>query len=161
MMAGSGFGGENHTGRVARPLWTAIKRGFMCRCPKCGEGRLFKSFLKTVDSCERCGEEMHHHRADDLPAYLVVVVVGHIIVGAFMGVEATSTLSTWQHLAIWVPLDDRLGACPAATDQGRCRRAAMGALYAWLRRRRRSYRKPSRGVTHCALSLAPAGDGEI
>ncbi len=98
------FGGENHTGRVARPLWTAIKRGFMCRCPNCGEGRLFKSFLKTADSCERCGEEMHHHRADDLPAYLVVVIVGHIIVGAFMGVEATSTLSTWQHLAIWVPL---------------------------------------------------------
>ena len=47
---------------------------------------------------------MHHHRADDLPAYLVVVIVGHVILGAFMGVEATSTLSTWQHLAIWVPL---------------------------------------------------------
>ncbi len=98
------FGGENHTGRVARPLWPAIKRGFLCRCPNCGEGRLFRSFLKIVDSCEKCGEEMYHHRADDLPAYLVVVVVGHIIIGAFMGVEATSTLSTWQHLAIWVPL---------------------------------------------------------
>lgn len=47
---------------------------------------------------------MHHHRADDLPAYLVVLVVGHIVVGAFMGIEATSSLSTWQHLAIWIPL---------------------------------------------------------
>lgn len=98
------FGGEGHSGRAARPLMTAMKRGFLGRCPHCGEGRLFRSFLKTVDRCDQCGEEMHHHRADDLPAYLVVVIVGHVIVGAFMAIEATSTLSTWQHLAIWVPL---------------------------------------------------------
>lgn len=97
-------GGDQRAIRPARPLWTAIKRGLMCRCPHCGEGKLFASFLKPVDHCEACGEEMFHHRADDLPAYLVVVIVGHIVVGAFMGVEATSTLSTWQHLAIWVPL---------------------------------------------------------
>ncbi len=98
------FGGENHSGRPARPLMQAMLRGFLGRCPHCGEGKLFASFVKTVDRCEHCGEEMHHHRADDLPAYLVVVIVGHIVVGAFMSVEATSTLSTWQHLAIWIPL---------------------------------------------------------
>jgi len=99
------FGGaHDHGARPARSLMTAMKRGFMGRCPHCGNGRLFKSFLKTVDACEVCGEEMFHHRADDLPAYLVVLVVGHVIVGAFMGFEATSTLSTWQHLAIWIPL---------------------------------------------------------
>ena len=98
------FGGELQTGRPARPLWQSIKRGLLCRCPRCGEGRLFSSFLKIADSCEACGQEFHHHRADDLPAYLVVIVVGHIVVGAFMGVEATSTLSLWQHLVIWIPL---------------------------------------------------------
>ncbi|MBA3448418.1 MAG: DUF983 domain-containing protein [Pseudaminobacter sp.] len=95
------FGGEHHTGR---PTWIAMKRGFLGLCPHCGEGKLFSSFLKTVDRCAHCGEDMHHHRADDLPAYLVVAIVGHIVVGAFMAVEATSTLSTWQHLAIWAPL---------------------------------------------------------
>ena len=98
------FAGERHTGRPARPLWNAIRNGFLGRCPKCGQGRLFAGFLKVVPACSHCGEEMHHHRADDLPAYLVVLVVGHVIVGAFMGFEATTTLSTWQHLAIWVPL---------------------------------------------------------
>lgn len=98
------FGGEHHTGRVARPVWTAMKRGFLGRCPHCGEGKLFKSFTKTVDRCEHCGEDISHHRADDLPAYLVIVIVGHIVLGGFMAVEATSTLSTWQHLAIWAPL---------------------------------------------------------
>ena len=90
--------------RAARSVWTAMKRGAMNRCPHCGEGKLFRSFLKTVDHCETCGEEMHHHRADDLPAYLVVVIVGHVIVGAFMSFEASTTLKLWQHLAIWVPL---------------------------------------------------------
>lgn len=98
------FGGEHHTGRPARPLWQAMQRGALGRCPHCGKGKLFRSFVKTVDACEVCGEEIHHHRADDLPAYLVVVIVGHVIVGAFMSFEATSTLKTWQHLAIWVPL---------------------------------------------------------
>lgn len=98
------FGGENQTGRPARPVWNAIRRGLSCRCPNCGEGKLFRSFLKIVDTCAACGADMHHHRADDLPAYIVVAIVGHIVVGAFMGIEATSTLSTWQHLAIWIPL---------------------------------------------------------
>ena len=98
------FGGEHHTGRPARPLWSAMWRGALGKCPRCGEGKLFASYVKTVTECAHCGEEISHHRADDLPAYLVVVIVGHIVVGAFMGVEATSTLSTWQHLAIWIPL---------------------------------------------------------
>lgn len=98
------FGGEHHTGRPARSLWNAMWNSFRGKCPKCGEGKLFSSFLKIAPECTHCGAEMHHHRADDLPAYLVVVIVGHVVVGAFMGVEATSTLSTWQHLAIWAPL---------------------------------------------------------
>jgi uncharacterized protein (DUF983 family) len=98
------FGGEHHSGRVARPLWTAMKRGLLGRCPHCGEGKLFYAFTKTVDTCSVCGEEIHHHRADDLPAYLVIVIVGHIVVGSFMAVEATTTLSNLQHALIWVPL---------------------------------------------------------
>lgn len=98
------FGGEAQTGRPARPLWQAMKRGMLGRCPRCGEGKLFRSFAKTVDHCAACGEEIKHHRADDLPAYLVVVILGHIVVGAFMGVEATTELSLIQHLLIWVPL---------------------------------------------------------
>lgn len=90
--------------RPARPLWPAIANGLRGKCPHCGEGRLFRGFLKIVDRCDRCDEELYHHRADDLPAYLVVVVVGHVLVGAFMGVETTTNLSTWQHLAIWIPL---------------------------------------------------------
>lgn len=98
------FGGEHHSGHPARPTWSAMWNGLCGKCPNCSQGRLFSSFVTTVDRCEHCGEDMHHHRADDLPAYLVIAIVGHIVVGGFMAVEATSTLSTWQHLAIWVPI---------------------------------------------------------
>lgn len=98
------FGGEHHTGRPARPVWNAMWNGFRGKCPKCGEGNLFSSFLKVVPACEHCSEEFHHHRADDLPAYLVVVIVGHVMVGAVMGFMEVTSLSTWQILAIWGPL---------------------------------------------------------
>ena len=78
--------------------------GFRARCPRCGEGRVFSSFLGASRECADCGEEMHHHRADDLPAYLVIVIVGHLVVGAVMAFEASTTLSMVQHLSIWVPL---------------------------------------------------------
>jgi len=94
------YGAARQQRNTAQAMW----RGFLGRCPHCGEGKLFRAFLKTVDSCEACGEEYHHHRADDLPAYLVVVVVGHVIVGAFMGVETMFDMQLWQHLAIWAPL---------------------------------------------------------
>jgi len=104
MMEQQVFGGEYQSGRPARPLWTAMKRGFLGRCPHCGEGKLFRAFVKPVEKCDVCGEDLHHHRSDDLPAYLVIVVVGHVVLGGFMAIEMTSTWSMWQHLAVWVPL---------------------------------------------------------
>lgn len=62
----------------------ALKRGFFCRCPNCGEGHLFKSYLKLVDQCDVCGEQLGHIRADDLPAYLTIAIVGHIVVGLML-----------------------------------------------------------------------------
>jgi uncharacterized protein (DUF983 family) len=62
-----------------RPTWPAVRRGLTRRCPHCGEGRLFEGYLKVTDSCASCGEELKHHRADDGPAYLTILVVGHIL----------------------------------------------------------------------------------
>ncbi len=87
-----------------REIVPAMLRGLRMRCPHCGQGRLFRSFLRSVDHCASCGEEFHHHRADDLPPYLTIFIVGHLVVALFMGVEQTTELSLWAHLAIWVPV---------------------------------------------------------
>jgi uncharacterized protein (DUF983 family) len=95
------FGG---TEQIERPLGRSIKRGMLCRCPNCGQGRLFGRYLKVVDKCAACGEEYHHHRADDLPAYLVILVLGHVLVGGFMATDLVFVLPGWVHFAIWAPI---------------------------------------------------------
>ena len=84
-------------------LLQALKRGLRGRCPSCGDGGIFRAFLKTADSCPACGEELHHHRADDLPAYLVIVVVGHVIVSLILAVEIAYVPPIWLHMALWIP----------------------------------------------------------
>jgi uncharacterized protein (DUF983 family) len=85
-------------------LSTAMWRGFLCKCPNCGRGRLFGHFLKVADHCSECGEEFQHQRADDFPAYLVIIVVGHAIVPAILAVEVAYAPPAWLQLAIWLPL---------------------------------------------------------
>jgi uncharacterized protein (DUF983 family) len=65
--------------QLDRPMGPAIRRGFMRRCPNCGQGPLFTGYLKVADSCPVCRETLSHHRADDGPAYLTILVVGHIM----------------------------------------------------------------------------------
>ena len=87
-----------------RDLWTAMKRGFRCRCPRCGEGKMFRAFLKTADNCSVCGLDFTPHRADDLPAYLVIVIVGHIVVPAALWIETNYSPAVWLQLAIYLPM---------------------------------------------------------
>jgi uncharacterized protein (DUF983 family) len=85
-------------------LATAMWRGFRGRCPHCGEGHLFTRFLKVAHSCEACGEELFHQRADDFPAYLVIVLVGHAVVPAILAVEMAYAPPVALQLAVWLPV---------------------------------------------------------
>ncbi|KAA9005710.1 DUF983 domain-containing protein [Histidinibacterium aquaticum] len=62
-----------------RPASPAMWRGFRRKCPNCGQGPMFETYLKVSDSCPVCAEELRHHRADDGPAYLTILVVGHLM----------------------------------------------------------------------------------
>ena len=79
----------------------AVWRGFRGRCPACGEGRIFRKFLKVNDACPACGEELHHHRADDFPAYLVIAIVGHILVPIVLAVETHIAPPVEISMALW------------------------------------------------------------
>ena len=87
-----------------RDLWSAMKRGFRGRCPRCGEGKLFRAFLKVGNNCSACGLDFTPHRADDLPAYLVIVIVGHIVVPLALWIETDYAPAVWLQLAIYLPL---------------------------------------------------------
>jgi uncharacterized protein (DUF983 family) len=82
----------------------ALLRGFAGKCPSCGQGRMFRAFLKVNDNCPACGEELHHHQADDAPAYFDIAIVGHIVVPLALAVETAFAPSYWVHAALWLPL---------------------------------------------------------
>jgi uncharacterized protein (DUF983 family) len=87
-----------------RDVWTSLKRGFRGRCPRCGEGKIFRAFLKVADRCSACGLDFTPHRADDLPAYLVIVIVGHIVVPLALMIETNYSPPVTLQLAIYLPL---------------------------------------------------------
>jgi uncharacterized protein (DUF983 family) len=82
----------------------AMRRGFLGRCPVCNKGRLFGRFLKVADHCDACGTEFHHHRADDLPPYLVIFVVSHLVGYGILMTETKLEMPMWVHLATWPAL---------------------------------------------------------
>lgn len=81
----------------------AMFRGLRGRCPNCGRGRMFSSFLKVVDRCDVCGEELFHQRADDFPPYIVIVLVGHTVVPLALTVEMAYAPPLWLQVAVWGP----------------------------------------------------------
>jgi uncharacterized protein (DUF983 family) len=87
-----------------RPVWPAMRLGFLKRCPECGNGHIFQGYSKVRPVCEHCGLELHHQRADDAPAYFTILITGHVVVGSFVTVEAIAHPPTWVHMMIWIPL---------------------------------------------------------
>ena len=75
---------ENSDYKYDRAVRPAMLKGAKSKCPNCGEGKLYNGFLEVNKACDVCDEELHHHRADDLPPYLNLFVVGHLVVGILM-----------------------------------------------------------------------------
>lgn len=92
------------TDRPNRAVWPAMVTGMKCRCPACGEGKMFRAYLKVSDECSNCGEQLHHHRADDAPPYLVIFIVGHIIVGIMLHIEMVHSVAPMIYLWTMIPL---------------------------------------------------------
>ena len=90
---------------AARPAWPAIKRGCAGKCPSCGKGKMFRAYLKVNDTCPVCDTPLHHHRADDAPPYLTILVVGHLVGFLMLSVETwNDTLPIWLHAVVWPTL---------------------------------------------------------
>jgi uncharacterized protein (DUF983 family) len=69
---------------VAHPLFRSIGRGLAHRCPACGKGRLFRRYLKVQPQCEVCSHPLARYPADDGPAYLTILLVGHLVVAPLL-----------------------------------------------------------------------------
>lgn len=66
-----------------RPLGTGVTRGARLRCPNCGEGALYRKYLK-VKACQACGHDNAAYPADDGPAYVTILLVGHLVIAPLL-----------------------------------------------------------------------------
>lgn len=82
----------------------AMWRGTLCKCPHCGQGKMFSSYLKVVDHCDACGEQLNLHRADDFPPYIAIMIVGHLLVAIMLHMEISWHVNPLTYLYTMVPL---------------------------------------------------------
>lgn len=94
------------SGSIALPATgrEAILRGLRARCPRCGDSRLFPRFLKPVARCSRCGQDWTHQQADDFPAYVSILVTGHLMAPLIIALTRDTQLSVTWLVAIIMPL---------------------------------------------------------
>ncbi|WP_395686147.1 DUF983 domain-containing protein [Aestuariivirga sp.] len=81
-----------------------MMRGALCRCPACGKGSIYDRYLKVTERCGACGEELHHHRADDAPPYFTMTIIGHIVVPLVLVVERVWGPPLTIHFILWTAL---------------------------------------------------------
>jgi uncharacterized protein (DUF983 family) len=86
------------------PLPSAFAAGLKGRCPRCGQGPLFKGFLDLAPKCTGCGLDYGFADAGDGPAVFVILIVGFIVVGIALVVSLNTALPYWVMLAIFLPL---------------------------------------------------------
>jgi uncharacterized protein (DUF983 family) len=93
---------------LERRTWPAMRRGLHMRCPSCGEGALFRAYLKPTAACDRCGEPFGHIRTDDIAPWLTILVVGHIVVPLVLWSEQVMSPPLWLSMTVW-PLVTAIG----------------------------------------------------
>jgi len=82
----------------------AMVRGFRGLCPSCGQAQLFPKFLKPIEHCPTCQQDWTSQQADDFPAYVAILVTGHIMAPIIIGLAKNTELPLWGEMAIIISL---------------------------------------------------------
>ncbi|MGB8274335.1 MAG: DUF983 domain-containing protein [Alphaproteobacteria bacterium] len=90
-------------GQQAR-LPSVLRVVLTSRCPRCGEGRLYKGLLNVVERCSVCGLELGASDPGDGPAVFVILVLGFVVVGLALLTEAWFGPPMWVHVLLWPPI---------------------------------------------------------
>ena len=86
------------------PPLLPTQTGMRGRCPRCGQGKLFRGFLDVQPKCSACGLDFSFADSGDGPAVFIMLIVGMIVVGLALYVEFTFGPPWWVHVLLWVPL---------------------------------------------------------
>ena len=84
-------------------LGEGLLRGVKGRCPNCGEGRIYRAYLKVNPACPHCGHDLAQYRADDAPAYLTILIVGHLVVAPLLAFPFILSWPVWLVVGTTLP----------------------------------------------------------
>jgi uncharacterized protein (DUF983 family) len=82
----------------------AALRGLCGTCPSCARAPLFKGWLKPTERCPSCGQDWTVQRADDFPAYLVILILGHVIVPLVVAANLAWDWPEGMQMVLWPSL---------------------------------------------------------
>lgn len=85
-------------------FWQAALRGIRCACPRCGQAPLFRKWLKPCDNCPNCGVDWSPQRADDFPAYIAIIVTGHLLAPLIIMLSLDFALRPLAMVSILIPM---------------------------------------------------------
>lgn len=88
----------------AYPPVSPFAAGIACRCPRCGAGPLFRGFLTVAPRCGRCELDLSSQDSGDGPAVLIILLLGFVVVGLALSLEAVFAPPLWLHAVLWPPL---------------------------------------------------------
>jgi uncharacterized protein (DUF983 family) len=91
-------------GEAAAGPPNAIVTGLLCRCPRCGEGRIFSGILTVAERCKVCGLDLRKQDAGDGPAVFVIFFLGAIFMPLVFWAEFAFEPPWWLHMLVWSPL---------------------------------------------------------
>jgi uncharacterized protein (DUF983 family) len=76
----------------------------LCRCPRCGEGKLFAGYIRLRPKCDRCELDYAFTDGGDGPSVFIILIAGFIVVACALIVEVKYQPPFWVHAALWIPL---------------------------------------------------------
>jgi uncharacterized protein (DUF983 family) len=83
------------------PTTSAVTAGLKGRCPRCGQGALFRNGLVLREKCERCGLSYAFADSGDGPAVFAIFILGFLILGGALLVEFRIGPPVWVHIVLW------------------------------------------------------------
>jgi uncharacterized protein (DUF983 family) len=81
-----------------------LSAGLRCRCPNCGEGRLFRGFLKFKERCDACEADLTIADVGDGASFFVMWVALILVAPTAMVFELLVAPPKWVHFVLWPPI---------------------------------------------------------
>lgn len=81
-----------------------LKAGWKGKCPRCGRGKMFQSWLKIADRCEACELDYRFAAPDDGPAFFSLCIIAFPLTFFVVWLQVAFDPPVWVHLVTSLPL---------------------------------------------------------